>query len=146
MHVLHLMKEEPVRVLPTDSIDHAARLMKRIGCGILPVVDPRARAPQPIGVLTDRDIVLRCIAEGRDPQVMTVGECCSEPAICCDEDCRAEDAFHTMREHGIGRLPVIDAQGGLVGIVSMADIIARDPKEIWSQLPGAQHPIPRKAA
>lgn len=145
MRISQLMKEAPASIAPSDSVEKAAQKMKEIDCGILPVTDGKT-SRQPIGVLTDRDIVLRCIAVGRDPSVMTVGECCSEPAICCDDDCFAEDAFHTMREHHIGRLPVIDEHGNLAGIVSMADIIARVPTEIWNQLPGAKSPIPRKVA
>ncbi len=143
MRVSELMKENPVSIQPNSNLEQAAKEMNRIDCGILPVIDGNGC---PVGVLTDRDIVVRCIADGRAPDVMLVSEACSSPAVCCDDDCTAENAFHTMREHSIGRLPVIDARGALIGIVSMADIIARVPKEIWSQLPGAKTAIPRKAA
>lgn len=142
MQIAQLMKEAPASIPPSASIEQAAARMKEIGCGVLPVAD----SGEPLGVITDRDIVLRCIAAGRDPRVMTVAECCSEPAICCHEDCSADEAFHTMREHGIGRLVVTDSCGKLMGMVSLADIIARVPKEIWNQLPGAERPMPRRAA
>ena len=143
MRISQLMKEAPVSIAHSASIEQAAELMKQNECGILPITQSGLK---PAGVLTDRDIVLRCIAVGRDPRVMTVAECCSEPAICWDDECSAEDAFHTMRERDVGRLLVLDTQGQLAGIVSMADIIARVPKEIWNQLPGAKKPLPRQAA
>lgn len=145
MRISQLMKESPACVSADASVEQAAQKMLEFGCGILPVTDD-ALSRNPAGVITDRDIVARCIAIGRDPRVMTVGECATYPATCCDDDCSAEDAFHTMRDQAIGRLPVIDANGLLVGIVSMADLIARVPKEIWNQLPGAESPIPRRAA
>ncbi len=145
MQIRELMKESPACILPTDTVETAAQKMKELKCGVLPLCDASG-SRVPVGVVTDRDIVLRCIAAGKDPKTMPVSEVCTEKPICCDDDCSAEDAFHTMRERDIGRLLVIDAQGRLEGIVSMADLIARVPAEIWSQLPGAKQPIPRKAA
>ncbi len=145
MDIQQLMKRAPACIEPSASLEQAAAMMNQLGCGILPVTDGTGSG-LPAGVITDRDIVLRCIAQGRDARVMTVGDALTSPAICCDDDCSAEDAFHTMREHRIGRLLVIDARGKVAGIVSLADLIARVPREIWSQLPGAEKPLPRQKA
>ena len=145
MQISKLMKKDPVSVAPGDSIEQAAMMMKQEECGALPVTESE-QSRKPIAMLTDRDIVLRCIAAGRDPRMMTVSECASEPLVCCEEDCSAEEAFHSMRARDIGRLPVIDKKGELIGIVSLADLIARVPREVWSQLPGAEQARPRQAA
>lgn len=144
MQVRQLMKKALESITANETLEDAARKMKLVGCGILPVVEMGGRAP--VGVITDRDIVLRCVANGENPARNMVGDYCSSPAICCDTDCSAEDAFHTMRDHHIGRLLVIDDQGNLAGIVSLADLIARVPSEIWSQLPGADKALPRRKA
>lgn len=144
MQIRQLMKEAPESIDPKESVEAAARRMKQVDCGILPV--KLAGQAGPLGTITDRDIAMRCVANGENPARMTVEQCMTSPAVCCDLDCSAEDAFHTMRDHKIGRLLVLDERGALAGIVSLADLIARVPSEIWNQLPGASRPQPRKAA
>lgn len=143
MQVRELMKEHPTCITPNATLKDAAQQMAQIECGILPVVEASNGGKRPIGVVTDRDIVVRCVTEGRDPETCTVRDAMTRNVITCDEDCKAKQAFETMRTEKVGRLLVTTKDGELCGILSMADIIARTPSEIWTQLPGARTPQPR---
>lgn len=146
MQVRDLMKQNPCCVSVQTTIADAAKAMAQIGCGVLPVIASSAEDQYhkaPVGVITDRDIVVRCIAAGQDPQQARVGDYLSAGPHQCSAQTPALDAFHKMREHGIGRLLVIDEGGKLSGIVTMADILGRVPAEVWEQLPGAKAPLPR---
>lgn len=145
MKIQELMKEHPRCITADASLKEAAQMMSQIDCGILPVVEARD-GRQPIGVITDRDIVTRCVSDGADPSQTRVQEAMTQDTVCCDLTCTAEDAFELMRREKVGRLLVTDEHGALCGIVSMADIIARVPREIWDQLPGAKGAKPRLAA
>lgn len=145
MYIRELMKENPECVAKDCSVKDAAAKMATLACGVLPVVEG-SHPTRPVGVITDRDIVLRCVTEGAAADRTRVGEVCTTSVVQCDEDCTAEEAFTKMRAQKVGRLLVTDDKGGLVGIVSMADLIARVPREILDQLPGAEKARPRRAA
>lgn len=142
MQVRELMKQNPVCIVPDSSIKEAAQIMTQVDCGVLPVCESKSDR-RPVGVVTDRDIVVRCISEGADPERTMVREALTQDVVTCDEDCTARDAFETMRREKIGRLMVTNERGELVGVISMADIIARVPSEIWNQLPGSREPKAR---
>lgn len=148
MYIRELMKENPECVTTECSVKDAAATMAKRECGVLPVVEGArsSHAKRPVGVVTDRDIVLRCVTQGADASRSKVGEICTTSIVQCDGDCPVEEAFATMRSRNVGRLLVTDDNGGLIGIVSMADIIARAPREILDQLPGAAKARPRHAA
>lgn len=145
MQVRALMKENPVCITEDCTLKEAAQLMAQVDCGVLPICEGSKDRPgkKPIGVVTDRDIVVRCVAEGCDPETTRIRDAETQDTVCCDEDCSARDAFETMRREKIGRLLVLDTAGNLSGIVTMADIIANTPAEIWNQLPGAREPRAR---
>lgn len=88
-------------------------------CGQIPVTDGSTRL---IGVVTDRDIVSRVVAKGKNPATVTAAECMSEPVITVKEDTTIEDVLAVMEEHQIRRVPVVDASGGCCGIISQADV------------------------
>jgi CBS domain-containing protein len=119
-----IMTQNPVTVQSTDSVVAAARSMRDGNIGDVVVVE-RGRIQ---GILTDRDIVVRALAEGRDPASTTVGEICSRELTTLSPSDSIGDAVTMMREKAIRRLPVVDG-GRPVGIVSLGDLaVARDPE------------------
>ncbi len=101
---------------PEDSIEEAAQEMRDGDFGLVPVTEDG----QLLGVITDRDIAVRAVAEGRDPST-PVREVMSEGVVCASEDDSVEDAARIMSDHQIRRLPIVDADEQLVGIVSLGD-------------------------
>jgi len=102
----------------TEPIANIARQMRdgRVGAVVV------TREDRPIGIITDRDIALRVVAEERDPTTTRVGDVVTYgPFTVCESD-EIETVVRTMREHGVRRLPIVDANGQLVGIVTTDDI------------------------
>jgi CBS domain-containing protein len=119
-----IMTQNPVTVQSTDSIVAAARSMRDGNIGDVVVVE----RGQIQGILTDRDIVVRALAEGRDPASTTVGEICSRELATMSPSDSISDAVTMMRDKAIRRLPVVDG-GRPVGIVSLGDLaVERDPE------------------
>lgn len=118
--------------------------MVEADCGEIPVIDASNRL---IGVITDRDIVCRVVAKGKNPSAVNASECMSEPVVCVNEDTSLEDVMAVMEENQIRRVPVVDATGCCCGIISQADIAltARDNKvgemvrEVSKDALGAAH-------
>jgi len=101
------------------TLNDVANLMVEADCGEIPVTDASNRL---IGVVTDRDIVCRVVAKGKNPSAVTAGECMSEPVIVVTEDTPIENVLAVMEENQIRRVPVVDAKGGCCGIIAQADI------------------------
>jgi CBS domain-containing protein len=101
------------------TLDEVAKLMVANDCGEIPVVDA---AEQPIGVITDRDIVCRVVAEGKNPMGYTAETCMSQPVVTVSADAPLDEVITTMEKHQIRRVPVVDERGSCAGIVSQADI------------------------
>ena len=101
-----------------DTLVDAARKMRDLDVGALPICGEDNRLK---GVVTDRDIVIRCVADGRDPSTVKVSELAEGKPVTIGADDSAEEALKTMQEHGVRRLPVIDGHD-LVGMLSQADI------------------------
>ena len=93
--------------------------MVQADCGEIPVTDGSNRL---IGVVTDRDIVCRVVAKGKNPSDVTAAECMSEPVVVVKEDTTLEDVMTVMEENQIRRVPVVDASGCCCGIISQADV------------------------
>lgn len=108
-------------VSPGDSLAQAARVMRELDVGAVPVCNNDHLD----GMLTDRDIAIRAVADGRDPQKTTVKETMSPHIIYAFEDDEVDRAAHLMEEHQIRRLPVLNREKRLVGIVSLGDISTR---------------------
>jgi CBS domain-containing protein len=121
--------------IQTDvPIVEAAKKMASATEGMLPVCDGEGHLQ---GVITDRDIVVKVLAQGLDPQTTTVGELADQPeVVTIGADDPAEDAIRTMKESGVRRLPVIDGTN-LVGMVSQADIARAMPEAKVGDLVGA---------
>ena len=124
-----LMFVKPRTVKPGDSIVEAAKLMRGEETGIAPIVD----CGRLVGVITDNDIAIRVVAEGRDPATTRVDEVASRDLVTIDPDQGLDDALEVMARHEVKRLPVVEEDGTLVGIVAQADV-ARHAAEVSAEL------------
>ncbi len=106
-----------------DTIVEAAKLMRVFNVGDLIVVDTSKEGNTPIGILTDRDIVVKVVADTADPQNVTVAEIMSKELVSGREEETLYEGIERMRKHGIRRLPVVDKKGYLSGILSVDDIL-----------------------
>ena len=113
-----IMTKNPTTIQPSTPLAEAARLMRDEDVGLLPVVD----GDQLSGTITDRDIVVRAIAEGRDATSTTVGELASRDLVTIDPQQPLDEALRLMAQHQVRRLPVVEEDGRLVGIVAQADV------------------------
>ena len=120
-----IMTADATCVSTSDSLVAAAQKMRDLDVGALPICGEDNRLE---GMLTDRDIVVRCIAEEGDPSSATVGDFAEGKPVTIGADDSVEEALATMRQHGVRRLPVIDGHD-LVGIVSQADVARNLPEE-----------------
>lgn len=124
MHISEICTRQVVDILPETSIREAAHRMRILHVGCLVVVEPPDGERVPIGILTDRDIVVSVVSPGIDADVLTVGDVMSQPLVTCGEHEDLFDALKRMRETGIRRLPVLDALGGLCGLLSADDVVS----------------------
>jgi len=106
-----------------QGVAEAAAMMRDQHVGTLIVVEPRGGAFMPVGILTDRDIVVGVIAKGIDPDAVTVGDTMTREPLTVREDSSLEFALREMRRYGVRRAPVVRANGDLVGIVAVDDVI-----------------------
>jgi CBS domain-containing protein len=121
MKVKEIMTRTPSVCTPETPLQEVAKGMVGCDCGALPVVRSEGTG-ELVGIITDRDIVVRAIAEGRNPLTLTASACMTSPAITIREDASLEDCMDLMESKKIRRVPVVDASGALVGIVAQADV------------------------
>ena len=117
-----VMTKNPKTCAPTDIVEQAAQLMKSEDVGPIPIVGDNGKLE---GIITDRDIVLKVVAEGRDPKTTKLSEVMTTDLISCTQDGDVEEMLELMEDNQVRRIPVVDASGRLVGIVSQADIATR---------------------
>jgi CBS domain-containing protein len=117
-----VMTKDPKTCAPTDFVQQAAQLMKSEDVGPIPIVGDNGKLE---GLITDRDIVLKVVAEGRDPKTTKLSEVMTTDLISCTLDGDIEEMLDLMEDNQVRRMPVVDASGRLVGIVSQADIATR---------------------
>jgi CBS domain-containing protein len=108
--------------MPQHTATEAAELMRREDCGLVPVVSDQNKL---IGVLTDRDIVLKVVAEGRDPRSTAVSEVMATDLVTCLPQETIETVMEQMATRQVRRIPIVERDGSLVGIVAQADIATR---------------------
>lgn len=121
MNCRQVMTADPACCVPQDSVVTAAMIMKAQNAGSVPVVADR-NSRHVVGIVTDRDIAIRVVAEQRDYYSTHVADVMSKDVVTCKEDDDYDQAIAAMKEHQIRRIPVVDAGKGLVGIVAMADV------------------------
>ncbi len=116
--IRELMTENPRTVTVDGTIAEAARLMRDEDTGVVPIVE----GEKLVGVITDRDIAVKIVAQGRDAQSTTVSQVASKNLVTIDPQQELGEALRLMASHQVRRLPVVEEDGKLVGIVSQADI------------------------
>lgn len=122
-----VMTKDLVTATPEDTITEAAELMKNEDIGPVLVVD-NDDAKTLVGIITDRDIVLKVIADGQDPRTTRVGEVMSKKLITCRPDDNVDVAIDAMAHYQLRRIPVVEDNMKLVGIISQADVATRVDK------------------
>jgi len=124
-----------VTVSPDDSIRTAAELMRQHHVGDVVVVERSGESLSPLGILTDRDIVVEVIAQNVGLDEVTVRDTMTDQLITAGENDDLLATLMLMRENGVRRLPVVDSKGHLVGILTADDVIglvARELAEVWA--------------
>jgi len=119
-----VMTREPVSCEPADSIQRIAQLMKSEDVGALPVVESKT-SRKLVGIVTDRDIVARVVAEGKTVEKATARDAMTNNPTTCREDDDVTQAVARMAERKVRRIPVVDGNGALQGIIAQADIATR---------------------
>jgi CBS domain-containing protein len=126
-----VMTRDPACCSADTPLDQVAKLMVQNNCGEIPIID---RSDHVVGVITDRDIVCRVVAEGKNPSGHTAESCMSTPAFTVPADSTIEEVVATMEEHQIRRVPVVDEVGCCTGIISQADVVAASPPRTAAEL------------
>jgi CBS domain-containing protein len=116
--VQDVMTSNPCTIDADKPVAYAAKLMKQENVGIAPIVEGNRL----VGTLTDRDIVLRVIAEGKDPQTISVREVASTAPVTVDPQEDLDEALRLMATHQVRRLPVVEEDGRVVGVLAQADV------------------------
>lgn len=127
MDVRSVMTATPAYCTADTPLQDVARMMADNDCGLIPVVDANKA---PIGVVTDRDIAVRMVAQGRDVKSARAADCMTTPVTTVTDDSGLAECCDAMETQQVRRVPVVDAKGHLCGIVSLADVAlsGRDQK------------------
>jgi Predicted signal-transduction protein containing cAMP-binding and CBS domains len=119
-----IMTRNPVCCVPENSVIDAAQLMKSEDVGPIPVIE-NAQNKRLVGILTDRDIVIKVIAENRDPKNTKIQDAMTPNPVSCFPDDDLDDVLGAMEQNQIRRIPVVDHDNYLVGIIAQADVAIR---------------------
>jgi CBS domain-containing protein len=125
MQVREIMTTNPACCSPDTTLQEVARMMVENDCGEIPVV--HGSDHRPIGVITDRDITCRTLAQGKNALNMKARDCMSTPVLTVTSEISLEECCRIMEEKQIRRMPVVDEHGGCCGIVAQADIVLQAP-------------------
>lgn len=119
-----IMTKDPECCLPSDSVLKAAQLMKSEDVGPIPIVDDKD-GKKLAGIVTDRDLAIKIVAEARDPKTTQIEEVMSEGLVTCRENDDVQTVLKLMQDNQIRRIPVVDKSDHLVGIIAQADVATR---------------------
>ena len=119
-----VMTRNPVSARPDDTVASVARLMKENDIGPVPIVDDN-KSKRLVGIVTDRDLAIKVVAAGRDPQSTPVKDVMTTNVITCRDDDDIETALDAMSTQQLRRIPVVDKGNMLLGIIAQADIATR---------------------
>jgi len=126
-----IMTPNPACCSPNTTLDQVAKMMVQHNCGEIPIVDA---SNCPIGVVTDRDIVCRAVAEGKNPSGYPAQNVMTTSVVTAPVTATIDQVVATMADHQIRRLPVVDESGCLVGIIAQADIASEAPTRQAAEL------------
>lgn len=130
MKVSEIMERKMVSMRADETVLRAAQKMRDADVGVIPIFESNRE----VGIITDRDIVVRAIAVGLNPAHISVGEIMSKDPKSCSQDADIQDAAQVMENHGIRRLLVKDDTGKVVGILSLGDVARVAGKELSGEI------------
>jgi CBS domain-containing protein len=116
--ILEVMTSNPCTIDADKPVSYAAKMMRDEDVGLAPVVE----GDRLVGTLTDRDIAIRVVAESRDPESTKVKDVASKDVVTVDPEQDLDEALRLMAEHQVRRLPVVEEDGRVVGVVAQADV------------------------
>jgi CBS domain-containing protein len=119
-----VMTEDLVFCMPGDAVSEVAKMMKREDIGPVLIVDSE-RSKTLVGIVTDRDLAIKVVGEGRDPKNTKVEDVMTRKLVTCHADDNIENAMKAMAQYQLRRIPVVDENMKLVGIISQADVATR---------------------
>ena len=119
-NIRDVMTSNPTGIETSTPVVEAAQLMKSEDIGSVPILE----SGRLVGMLTDRDIVVRVVAEGKDAQATSAGDIASRDVVTIDPQQELDEALRLMAQHQVRRLPVVEEDGRLVGILAQADVAA----------------------
>ena len=119
-----VMTKNPDCCLPNDTVSKVAQLMKSKNFGSVPIIE-NAQTKKLVGIVTDRDLALKIVAEGRDPKTTKAEEVMTRKVVTCLTEDDLQTALDAMSGHKLRRIPVVDNNNGIVGIIAQADIATR---------------------
>lgn len=119
-----VMTKNPVCCLPEDMVAEVARLMKRENIGPIPVIE-NEESRKLVGIVTDRDLALKIVAEGRDAKSTKVETVMTRKVVTCRADDDLQIALDAMSKHQLRRIPIVDNDYKILGIISQADVATR---------------------
>lgn len=128
MKVSDIMTDHPAWCTPDANLRHVASLMLEKDCGEIPVLESKD-SHKPVGVITDRDITCRAVAQNKDPLGTKAEEIMTKTVISVTPDTTLEECCDIMEENQIRRLPVVDQNGDICGMVAQADVVRNTPEE-----------------
>jgi CBS domain-containing protein len=117
-NIQDVMSANPCAIEADKPVVHAAKMMRDEDVGLAPIVE----GERLVGTLTDRDIVTRVVAEGKDPQSVTVREAASTNLVTIDPQQNLDEALRLMAQHQVRRLPVVERDGRFIGVIAQADV------------------------
>jgi len=121
---IDVMTKNPICCTPDDSVVTAARLMKSKDIGSIPVVHSKVTRTL-VGIVTDRDLALKVVAEERNPKAVKVADVMTHRVVTCYAEDDLQDALDAMSERQLRRIPVVDNENRIVGIIAQADVATR---------------------
>ena len=141
MKIQDIMTRDPSCVTADATVREAAQVMKREDVGIVPVIDGQ-NARRLLGVVTDRDIAIRCVAEGKDGSCRVRDVMSADDLATCNMDDDVDNLMEAMRTEQVRRIPIVDERGSLIGIVSQADVLlkTRDTNRAGETVEGISEP------
>lgn len=128
MKVRDVMTKKPATSTPETDLQKVAKQMMDHNVGLIPIIDNKDTM-KVIGVVSDRDIALRCVAEGKNPRDMKAEDVMSKPVVVVSQDDDLQNVARMMEQHKVRRIPVVDDEGKVCGIVAQADIALKAPDE-----------------
>lgn len=121
-----VMSADPALCTPGTPLKKVAKLMTELNCGAIPVVEG-LDSKIPVGIVTDRDIVTRVVAQGLNPLELSAIDCMSAPVITVAPDDDVENIIYMLEQAQVRRLVVVDERGGVIGVVAQADLVLSQP-------------------